>query len=121
MLFECPLTMAQGLNVKGRAYANELPAYRRGRVLEVMQIKNGNKDLPESPCNKFCPINPLDISEDLSKMSTNEITVSGLQYVVCHCLWRVLASQNQNTMLSNCVMHAAHGRYFLHPRQTVKT
>ena len=45
--------MAQGMNVKGRAYANELLcALREGKVMcEVNSETDRNKDLPKSPGN----------------------------------------------------------------------
>jgi len=49
--------MAQGMNVKGRAYANELLcALREGKVMcEVNSVTDGNKDLPKSPGNACDP------------------------------------------------------------------
>ena len=61
------------------------------------RIKNGKKDLRKSPRNVFCPINPRDIREGLTKTNTNEITVSRPLYIVCHSLGGVPPSQNCNT------------------------
>ena len=46
------------------------------------------------------PINSLHKMEGPSKMNTNEITVSGPLYVVCHFLGGAMALQNRNTMFS---------------------